>query len=157
MDFLWALWRWYKGKPKPKLPCMVSFDITHGLTHTVKVITINSSGGVITKTSEKTPHEFVKYTRRCLEVMDFGLMGGDVMHFLFHNYSLLVVINGDKITVPYFDDNFFRSEGVSFPKPELHWSGILPDQPRQLVVHPFWRGSPRLLVTTTGEPLEVAL
>jgi len=152
MDFIYGLKRWWEVRDQPRLRCLVSFDIKGKQKWVVEVNCITNRGGVTYRAPHTIPEVLMEYTRHCMVVMDFQLQWKDCVKFVFFDSELtLVVVNG-AATVPAYDERYPKYEGVQMAHPTGHTSGIVPEKPGLLLVHPSWGGVCSVLVTTMGDP-----
>ena len=92
--------------------------------------------------------------------MNFGLQWKDCVKFVYFDSELTLVIDRDTIRVPAHDGRYVTYSNqtvdlVTVAKPTEHYSGVVPETPGLLLVHPSWGGSPAVLVTTNSNPLPV--
>ena len=162
MDFITGIKQWWGASEPPKLHSLVSFDIRGKLKRVVEVYGITNRGGVTYKADHNTPDKFLEYTRHCMVTMDFGLQWKDCVKFVYFDSELTLVIDRGVVCVPAHDERYVTYGNqtvdlVTVAKPTEHYSGVIPETPGLLLVHPSWGGSPTLLVTTQSDPLPVTL
>lgn len=155
IDFIYGLKRWWEVREQPRLPCLVSFDITGKQKWVVEVNCITNRGGVTYRAPHTIPEVLLEYTRYCMTVMDFRLRWKDCVKFVFFGNELTIVVDKGAATVPAYDERYPKYEGIRMAHPTEHTSGIVPDTPGLLLVHPTWGGACSVLVTTKADPQSV--
>lgn len=155
MDFIASVNHLWRAKEYPPLRTLVSFDVRGKRQWVVRVYGITNRGGVTYWADHAIPSELMEFTRRCMTKLDFMLQYKDCVKFVYFNNDLTVVIDRDIVTIPAYNNDYPKHDTVKVAQPVVHTSGIVPETPGLLLVHPSWGGSPKVLATTTGDPLPV--